>query len=229
VSVRSPAAIHQDHVQAVVGRWEIPNQWVVLQLSSKITYFLWVGDGKYTVSGWFCNYPTRSRTSCGQAMGNIESMCASAAIQHDHVHAVVGQWEIQSQCGSATVQQDHVLSVGRRWERQSQCMIRQLFNKITYKLWSGDGRYSVSVRFGNYITKITYRLWAGDGRYSVSGWFCNYPTRSHTVCGQAVGETESMYDSAAIQQDHVQTVVGRWEIPSQWVVLRLFNLITYKL
>jgi hypothetical protein len=34
------ATIQRDHVQAVVGRWEIPSQWVVLQLFSEITYFL---------------------------------------------------------------------------------------------------------------------------------------------------------------------------------------------
>jgi hypothetical protein len=48
-SVDCLAAIQQDHVQSVGGRWEIQSQCVVLQLSSQITYPLWVGNGKYRV------------------------------------------------------------------------------------------------------------------------------------------------------------------------------------
>jgi hypothetical protein len=154
-SVHGSATIQQDHVLPVGRRWERHSQRVIRRLFSKITYLLWAGDGRYQVSAWVRNYPTRSRTSCGQAMG------------------------------------------------ETQCVIRQLCSKITYKLWSGDGRYRVS------------------------GWFNNYPVRSRTCCGQAMGNTELVDGSAAIQQDHAQTVVGRWEIPSQWVVLRLSNNITY--
>jgi hypothetical protein len=63
---------------------------VVLQLSGKITYRLWVGNGSDRVNEWFCNYPARSRTSCGSAMGATESVSGSAAIQQDHVLPVDG-------------------------------------------------------------------------------------------------------------------------------------------
>jgi hypothetical protein len=127
-----------------------------------------------------CNYPARSRTRCGRAMGDTGLVRGSAAIQQDHVHAVVGQWGIQNQC-----------------------VVLQPSNKITYFLR------------------------AGDRRDRVNAWFCSYLARSRTSCGQTMGETESMCDSAAIQQDHVLAVGGRWEIPSQCMGLQLSNKITY--
>jgi hypothetical protein len=57
-------------------------------------------------------------------------------------------------------------------------------------------------------SKITYRLWVADGSDGVNEWFCNYPARSHTDCGSAMGETESVSGSSAIQQDHVLPVDG---------------------
>src|ERR1700733_7408778 len=95
-SVRSSTAIQQDHIRAVGWQSERQSQCVVLQLSSKITYPLWAGDGRYRVSGWFYSYPARSHTNCWRAMGDTESVHGSTAIQQDHVQAVGGRWEIQS-------------------------------------------------------------------------------------------------------------------------------------
>jgi hypothetical protein len=107
---------------------------VVVQLSGKITYSLWVGDEIDGVSGWFCSYPARSRTSCRKAMGEMES---------------VG--------GSAAIRQDHVQPVGCRWERRSQRVILQLFSNITYSLWIGDERDGVSRWLCSYpATSRTY-------------------------------------------------------------------------
>ena len=89
----SSVAIWQDHILPVDQRWERWGQLVVLQLSSKITYILWIGDRRDGVSWWFCSYLVRSRTICGSAMGEIESAGSFAAIQHDHVHSVDRQWE----------------------------------------------------------------------------------------------------------------------------------------
>jgi hypothetical protein len=225
-SMRGSAAIQQDHVLPVSRRWERQGQCVVRQLFSKITHLLWVGDGRYRVSAWVSNYPTRSRTSCGQAMGETESMCDSAVIQQDHILAVGGRWEIPSQCmglqlsnkityflwagngrdsmcDSAAAQQDHVPAVGARWEIPSQWVVLQLSSKITYTLWSGDGR--------------------------ISGWFCSYSARSRTNCGRAMGDTESVGGSATIQQHHVLSVGRQWERLSQFVIRQLFSKITYTL
>jgi hypothetical protein len=45
-SVRGSTTIQQDHIQTVGRQWEIQGQWVIQQLSSKVTYFLWAGDGR---------------------------------------------------------------------------------------------------------------------------------------------------------------------------------------
>ena len=94
---------------------------MVVQLSSKITYFLWVGSGRDGVSASLYNYQARSRTSYKRAMGETESVP-----------------------GCAGIEKDHVLSVGGRWARWSQCVVVQKPNKITYPLWVDDGRDGVS-------------------------------------------------------------------------------------
>src|SRR5258707_917718 len=116
-SVRGWAAIEQDHVLPVAGQWARRSQFVVVQLSSKITYILWAGDGRDGVSSSLCSYRARSRTFCGRAIGETESVRGCAAIEQDHVH-----------------------SVGGRWARRSQFVVVQRSGKITYKLWAGDGR-----------------------------------------------------------------------------------------
>jgi hypothetical protein len=113
--VGDSAAIDDDHVHAVVGQWEIPSQCVCLQLSNKITYFLWAGDGRYRVSVWSCSYPAISRTRYSQVTGDIKSVSDSATIQQDHV-LPVGK---HSMCDSVIIQQDHVQAMVGRWEIQN--------------------------------------------------------------------------------------------------------------
>jgi len=45
------AAIQQDHVLSVGRRWEKRSQRVVMEVSSKITYFLWADDGEAESEG----------------------------------------------------------------------------------------------------------------------------------------------------------------------------------
>ena len=47
---------------------------MAVQLSSKITYILWGGDGRHGVSAWMCRY------------------------REDHVPTVGGQWTRRSEC-----------------------------------------------------------------------------------------------------------------------------------
>jgi hypothetical protein len=75
------AAIQQDHIHAVGGRWERRSQRVVLQLSNNTTYFLWAGDVKDGVSEWLCSFPAISRTFCGRAMRETESAGCSVATE----------------------------------------------------------------------------------------------------------------------------------------------------
>jgi hypothetical protein len=114
-SVHGSVAIQQDHLPAVGGRWAIHIQCVALQLSSKITYSLWVGDRRDGVSMWFCSYLVRSRTLCERAMGETVSVCGSEAIQQAHIQAIGGRCAIQSQC-----------------------VVLPLSSRITYFLWTGD-------------------------------------------------------------------------------------------
>ena len=160
------AAFQQDHVLPMSGRWVRRSECVVVQVSSKITYTLWLGDGRDRVSAWLCRYPARSRTSCGRAMGETESVPGCACIEEDHVHSVVGRRARPSQCvGCAGIEQNHVLSVSGRWARRCECLDVQVSRKITYNLWAGDGR---------------------DG---VSAWMCRYRGRSRTGWGWTMGET----------------------------------------
>jgi hypothetical protein len=104
-SAGGSTVIQQDHVRAVGGR-ERRSVRVVLQSSSKITYTLWAGDGRYSeravlqpsskityslwvgngrdgVSGWFRSHPGRLRTGFGRAMGETESAGGSIVILQD--------------------------------------------------------------------------------------------------------------------------------------------------
>jgi hypothetical protein len=169
-----------------------------VQLSTKITYQLWAGDGLDRVSRLLCNYRAVSRMRYRRAMGEMESVCGCAAIETYHV-----------------------LSVGGRWERGSQCVILKPSSDITYLLWADNGRDEISGLLCSYLarsstvcgrvmgetesvgscaaiqrdhvlpvgkrcerqsqpmavqlsSKITYSLWSGDVRDGVSGWLCSY-------------------------------------------------------
>jgi hypothetical protein len=150
--------------------------------------------------------------------------------------------ETKSAGCSAAIEQDHVLPVGGIWERQSQRVVLQLSSKITYFLWAGDGRDGVSELLCSYAARshtncgrdgvseflCSYgaRSRTPCGRDGVSGLFCSYPARSRTGCGQEMEETKSAGCSAAIQQDHVLSVGGRWKRRSQRVVLQPSSKIT---
>ena len=119
--MRGCAGIEEDHVLPVSGGWAIRSECVVVQVSSKITYRLWAGDGRYGVSAWLCSDQGISRTNCVRGMGKTESVGSCAGIEQDHVPSVGGGRAIRSQC-----------------------VIVQRSRNITYKLWAGDGRYGVS-------------------------------------------------------------------------------------
>jgi hypothetical protein len=134
-----------------------------VQLSTKITYQLWAGDGLDRVSRLLCNYRAISRTRYRRAMGEMES---------------VG--------GCAAIEKYHVLSVGGRWERGSQRVILKLSSDITYLLWADNGRDKNQWVVVQLSSEIKYCLWEGDGRDGVSGVLCGYPAGSRTSCGQAM-------------------------------------------
>jgi hypothetical protein len=191
---------------------------VVVQLSSKITYLLWVADGREGLSGLFCNYPARSRTYCGSAMGEIESAGGSAAVWQDHVQAVGRRWEIESAGCCAAIQQDHVQAVGRRWEiRVSRLLCSRPARSHTCcgspmgvrdsagcsATIQPDHVHTVGPRWERWSqrvvlqlsSKITYRLWVSDGRDGDSGWAGGGIDRVSGQCGIFL-----------VQSDHVPFV-----------------------
>jgi hypothetical protein len=169
------AAIQKNHMPTVGKQWKIQSQCVFLQLSRKITYPLWAGNGRYRVSVWFCSYPekshtycghamgnrvsvwfcsypARSRTSCGPAMADTVSVYGSAAIQKNHVQIAGDRWERQkSVSSSAPIQQYHVQAVHERWERQKSMGVTvslalSLSNAITpFVSWRGARRIEFGV------------------------------------------------------------------------------------
>ena len=93
-----------------------------MQVSSKITYKLWAGDGRDGISTWLCMRRGRSRTNCGRAMGETESVPGCACIEEDHIQAG-----------------------GGRWARRRVCVSVHASRKITYRLGVDDERDGVSV------------------------------------------------------------------------------------
>src|ERR1700729_224995 len=94
---------------------------MVLGLSSKTTYRLWVVKGRYKVSAGFCDYPARSRTDCWRSTRETESAGDPKTIQQDHVHAVGERWERQKSTGIPVfflVQYDHAPSASWRRARR---------------------------------------------------------------------------------------------------------------
>ena len=124
-----------------------------LKSSNEVTYSLWEGNGRCSVSAWFCSHPERSRTSCGRAMGDTKSVHGSARTCYGQV--IVGN-RVSAQLGGYPARS----RTGCGWPKgDTQCVVLRP------------------------SSKITYTLWVAKGRYKVSAWFCDYPARSHTCCG----------------------------------------------
>ena len=73
-SVPGCAGIEKDHVLSVGGRWARWSQCLAEHASRKITYPLWVDDGRDGVRVWLCSF------------------------QQDHVLPISGRWARRSEC-----------------------------------------------------------------------------------------------------------------------------------
>jgi hypothetical protein len=100
MSAGCSAAIEENHVLSVGRRWKRWSEQVVVQLWSKITYSLWAGDGRDEVSGLFCSYQARSRTSCGRAMREMQLVGCCVAMEQDHILSVGGETESAGCCAA---------------------------------------------------------------------------------------------------------------------------------
>ena len=108
-----------NHLLAVVRQWQDQHQHGGLHFASTITYNLWEGNGKISISKRVCTFPAQSLTSCGKAMERSASTRGSAICNHNHL-----------------------LPVGRPCQDQQGSI--HLASTITYILWEDNGRINIS-------------------------------------------------------------------------------------
>ena len=100
----------------MAGGWARRHKCTVLRLTNKITYHLWAGDGQDGISAWFHSYRERSRTGCGWAKDETESVRGSALKERDHIQAVEEQLVKQEVRSYAAIEQDSRTCCGREMD-----------------------------------------------------------------------------------------------------------------
>ena len=113
-----------------------------LQFTSTITYKLWEGKGRNSISKGIWSLQAQSLTNCGKAKAETALARASAVCKHNHLHPVGRQRQKQHKRG-------HL----------------------------------------QFASTITYKLWKGKSRNSISKGICSLQAQSLTSCGKAKAET----------------------------------------
>ena len=67
-SARESALCKHNHLLPVGGQWQNQHQQEGLHFASTITYFLWEGNGRISISKRVCTLQAQSLTFCGKAM-----------------------------------------------------------------------------------------------------------------------------------------------------------------
>src|ERR1700727_150080 len=116
-SARGPALGKHNHLQTVGRQWQDQHQQVSQHFASTITYKLWEGNGRISISKGACTWQAQSLTNCRKAMAGSASAGESALCKHNHLQPVGKQWQDQHQQGGL-----------------------HLASTITYTLWEGNGR-----------------------------------------------------------------------------------------
>src|SRR6266481_6043994 len=132
-SARGSALCKHNHLLAVGRQWQDQHQQGGLHFASTITYILWEGNGSISISKGVCTLQGQSLTCCGKAMARSASARGSALCKHNHLHPVGRQWQHQHQQGGL-----------------------------------------------HFARTITYLLWEGNGKISISKGACTLQTQSHT-------------------------------------------------
>jgi hypothetical protein len=102
-----------------------------LQFASTITYTLWEGKGRNSISKWICSLQAQSLTICGKAKAETAYAKGSAVCKHNYLH-----------------------TVGRQRQKQHKKRDLRFASTITYFLWEHQGRNSVSI--GAYLCMVRY-------------------------------------------------------------------------
>ena len=111
-----------NHLLPVGRQWQHQHQQGSLHLTSIITYNLWEGNGRISISKRVCTLQAQSLTICGKTIAGLASARGSALCKHNHL-----------------------LSIERQWQHQHQRGGLHFASTITYLLW-GNGRISISKR-----------------------------------------------------------------------------------
>jgi len=154
-SARGSALCKYNHLQAVERQWQDQHQQGCLHFASTITYILWEGNGRISISKGVCTLQAQSLTFCGKAMAGSASARGSALCKHNHL-----------------------LSVGRQWQDQHQQEGLHFASTITYFLWKGNGSICISKGDLQFASTITYSLWEGNGSISISKGVCTLQAQS---------------------------------------------------
>ena len=139
---RSICSCKHNHLHTVGRQRQKQHKHGHLQFPSTITYSLWEGKGRNSISKVICSLQAQSLTSCGKAKAETAKARSSAVCKHNHSHTVGKQRQKEHKQG-------HL----------------------------------------QYASTITYRLWEGKGRNSISKVICSLQAQSLTPCGKAKAET----------------------------------------
>src|ERR1700691_2475584 len=181
-SAKGSALRKHNHLLPVGRQWQDQHQQKGLHFASTTTYSLWEGNGRISITKAGSTLQAQSLTSCVKAMAGSASARRSALCKYNHLHAV-----------------------GRQWQDQYQQKGLHFANTITYILWEGNGRISISKgictlqaqpltccgeriagsaspRGLHFASTITYLLWEGNDRISISKGICTLQVQSLTGC-----------------------------------------------
>ena len=162
ISARGSTLCKHNHLHTVGRQWQ--HQQGDLHFTSTITYSLWEGIGRISISKRVYTLQAQSLTYCGKAMTGSASARGSLLCKHNHLH-----------------------TVGRQWQDQHQ----------------QEGLHFAST--------ITYILWEGNSRISISKGVCTLQAQSLTCCGKALAGSASARGSELCRHNHLLPVGRQWQ------------------
>jgi hypothetical protein len=181
-SARGLALYKHNHLHAVVGQQQDQHEQQGVHFASTITYTLWEGNSKSSISKGVCTLQAQSCTCCGKAMAGLASARGSADCKHNHLHAV-----------------------GRQWQNQHQ------------------------PRGLHFASSITYSLWGGNGKISISKGDCTLQAQSLTSCEKAMAASASARGSALYKHNHLRAAERQWHDQHRQEGLHCATTFTYLL
>ena len=162
-SAKGSALYKHNHLLPVGRQWQDQHQQGGLHFISTITYILWEGNGRISINKKVCTLQEQSLTPCGKAMAGSASARGSVLYKHNHLLAVGRQWQNQHQQGGL-----------------------------------------------HFASTITYSLWEGNGRISISKGVCTLQAQSLTICEKAMAGSASARGSVLCKHNHLHPVGRQW-------------------